>query len=534
MKTLKWGLLYTAAFLAAFVGSALLKMNSDPTHGKYNTRWDETVGKVYTDLPYGEGAANKFDLYVPSDKSQDAYGLAVYLHAGGFTSGDKAGDAEMLKWLCSKGYVAAGINYTLFTEENPDASVYSQSEEIKAAMPSVVAAAEKLGYKLDRMAIAGGSAGGCLALIYAYRDADTSPLPVKMVFEAVGPGSFHVEDWGIFGLDQSPEAAAGLFSVMSGQALTPEDITSGAYLDAVKPISADRWVTKDTVPSVLCYGAHDKMQPFVPNNYTQIVKTGGELEAKYLAMGASQVEHMEVSTEEEWGNINVYYPKELTESAKSYPVVVMVNGTGVYSSKYPALFKHLASWGFIVIGNEDPSTCSGSSADTTLAWLLNENENPDSRFYQKVDEEHIGISGHSQGGVGVFNAINEQPHGSLYTCAVSLSPTQLDLAEALNMHYEPDKTNIPVFLLAATESDVITPDGAKQLYDAVKNDKAVALRNGMDHGKMLYSADGYVTAWFMWYLKGDTEAAKVFTGDAPELLRNQLYQEQQIDISCIN
>ena len=41
MKTLKWGLLYTAAFLAAFVGSALLKMNSDPTHGKYNTRWDE-------------------------------------------------------------------------------------------------------------------------------------------------------------------------------------------------------------------------------------------------------------------------------------------------------------------------------------------------------------------------------------------------------------------------------------------------------------------------------------------------------------
>lgn len=201
MKTLKWGLLYTAAFLAAFVGSALLKMNSDPTHGKYNTRWDETVGKVYTDLPYGEGAANKFDLYVPADKSQDAYGLVVYLHAGGFTSGDKAGDAEMLKCLCSKGYVAAGINYTLFTEENPDASVYSQSEEIKAAMPSVVAAAEKLGYKLDRMAIAGGSAGGCLALIYAYRD-------------------------------------------------------------AVKPISADRWVTKDTVPSVLCYGAHDKMQPF--------------------------------------------------------------------------------------------------------------------------------------------------------------------------------------------------------------------------------------------------------------------------------
>lgn len=150
----------------------------------------------------------------------------------------------------------------MFTEENPDASVYSQSEEIKVAMPYVVAAAEKLGYNLNRMAISGGSAGGCLALIYAYRDADTSPVPVRLVFEAVGPGSFYVEDWGIFGLDQSAEAAAGLFSVMSGQTISPKDIASGAYLEAVKPISADRWVTKDTVPSVLCYGVHDKMQPF--------------------------------------------------------------------------------------------------------------------------------------------------------------------------------------------------------------------------------------------------------------------------------
>ena len=118
MKTLKWGLLYTAAFLAAFVGSALLKMNSDPTHGKYNTRWDETVGKAYTDLPYGEGAANKFDLYVPADKSQDAYGLVVYLHAGGFTGGDKAEDAEMLEWLCTE-LMEAEVDQQLGRREKP-------------------------------------------------------------------------------------------------------------------------------------------------------------------------------------------------------------------------------------------------------------------------------------------------------------------------------------------------------------------------------------------------------------------------------
>ena len=44
---------------------------------------------------------------------------------------------------------------------------------------------------------------------------------------------------------------------------------------------------------------------------------------------------------------------------------------------------------------------------------------------------------------------------------------------------------------------------------------------------MLYYADGYVTAWFMWHLRGDEEAAKAFVGDHAELMGNSLYQDQQ-------
>ena len=256
-----WAIIYVIAFLATFVISAAVKIRYNPLGDQYKVEWNDQAGMICTDLSYGEGEANKFDLYVPADCGRDTYGLVVYLHAGGFTAGDKSDDADMLKWLCSKGYVAAGINYTLRTDENT-ASVYSQSVEIKESIPYIVAEADKLGYHIDCMAISGGSAGGCLALIYAYRDADAAPVPVKLVFEAVGPASFHVEDWGVFGLDQSDEAAAAMFSVMSGTEITPEKIASGEYLEAVKPISADRWVNKNTVPSVLCYGAHDKIQPF--------------------------------------------------------------------------------------------------------------------------------------------------------------------------------------------------------------------------------------------------------------------------------
>lgn len=58
----------------------------------------------------------------------------------------------------------------------------------------------------------------------------------------------------------------------------------------------------------------------------------------------------------------------------------------------------------------------------------------------------------------------------------------------------------------------------------------MAVRKGAAHGDMLYSADGYVTAWFMWLLQGDSEAAKVFIGDSPELLSNTMYQDKRIDL----
>ena len=273
-------------------------------------------------------------------------------------------------------------------------------------------------------------------------------------------------------------------------------------------------------------------RPFVPNDYTETVETGGALEAKYLAMGPYEVKQVKAEAPEDWKEFVAYYPAQLEDSGDQWPAVVFVNGTGVYASKYPALFRHLASWGFIVLGNEDPGTFSGDSTDATLAWLLEQNGDPDSVFYQKVDTAHMGLSGHSQGGVGVFNAISEQPNGGLYTCAVSLSPTQEDLAAALNIPYDPSKTVIPTLVLAGTSNDVITPEGMEKLYGKLGGPKAMALRTDTDHGSMLYSGDGYVTAWLMYWLRGDEEAGKAFWGEAPELAGNPNWRGVQISRSA--
>lgn len=255
-----------ATFIVAFGIGAISKIAVKPSWTKkYSVQMTNEIGKVYKDISYGDGEANKFDLYIPADGDRENYGLVVYLHAGGFTSGDKAGDAGMLSWLCSKGYVAAGINYTLRTGEN-DKSVYSQSMEIKEAMPKVVEEAEQLGCHIDSMAISGGSAGGTLAMLYAYRDAADSPVPVQMMFELVGPSSFYRSDWGVYGLDQdtneSRKAAADLFGIMLGKEINVDIIDTPQYDEIIKPISAFMWIDQNSVPSVIAYGTHDRVCPF--------------------------------------------------------------------------------------------------------------------------------------------------------------------------------------------------------------------------------------------------------------------------------
>ena len=258
-------------FLVAFIAGAVSKFAIQPSWAKeYSAKWSDEIGTLTTDLPYGEGDEQKFDLYLPKDNSREAYGLAVYLHAGGFTSGDKSDDRDMLAWLCKKGYVAAGINYTLARDlggvSSNGASVYTQSNEIKAAIPEVIKAAAAAGYPIDKMTIAGGSAGHALAMIYAYRDAKEAPVPVVFTFGAVGPSCFYREDWDCYGMtgedEQSYQITMAMFSAMLGELIPIERVKDGSYLEMMKPISAMEWITPDAPPSVVAYGTYDRVQSF--------------------------------------------------------------------------------------------------------------------------------------------------------------------------------------------------------------------------------------------------------------------------------
>ncbi len=280
-------------------------------------------------------------------------------------------------------------------------------------------------------------------------------------------------------------------------------------------------------------------QPAVKEDYHTKVTSEEPLEQQYIQMGSYETAFAEYAADNEQSKaFRIWYPAELMQSNRVYPVVVMVNGTGVPSSKYEAVFRHLASWGFIVIGNEDANAWDGASSAASLDFMLTLHTDAASPFYRRVDTQHIGIAGHSQGGVGAINAVTEQENGNRYTAMYAASTTHLALAEALQWSYDASKITIPCFLTAGTkQADAGNAKDAgicplwslEENYQAISDDvpKLYARRINVDHGEMLAYADGYMTAWFLYHLQGDETAGQVFLGADAEILHNANWQDVQ-------
>lgn len=276
-------------------------------------------------------------------------------------------------------------------------------------------------------------------------------------------------------------------------------------------------------------------RPAAPADYQQTVQTGGDIEKKYMENGPYEVSMYENPVLQEFGKFVVYYPQELETGSEKYPVIVMCNGSGTPMSKYSAVSKHMASWGFIVIGTEETYSWNAFGAEMCLRYLerLNNNERLEDKtsiFYQRVDFDHVGVVGHSQGGAGVINAVTDTAHKDIYKAAVSLSPTNKELAHNLMWDYDASLVHIPIMLISGAgggDDWVVTGEQLQAIYDDIPACKLMARRLDTAHNEMLYAANGYVTAWFMWYLQGDEDAAGAFTGEHAEIMKNGFYQDQK-------
>lgn len=274
----------------------------------------------------------------------------------------------------------------------------------------------------------------------------------------------------------------------------------------------------------------------VPKNYWEKIESRAEIENKYNRLGNYETEKKvyDAPKDERDKNDNhyvVWHPKE----KGTYPLIVMANGTGVPYNKYEDVFKHFASWGYVVIGNDYGTNWDGLHASESLDFALNTKE-----IVDIIDKNKIAIGGHSQGGMGIFNAINEYDNGKYYKVLFSLSPTNRDLGIELKWGFDLDSNNayaykldtiqIPTLLVAGTgpfDNDTVSPLAEmEKAYNELNVDKVMMRRSdNIDHGAILYEANGYVLAFLDYYLNGVEENEKVFFGNDAEIYNNERYQD---------
>lgn len=178
-----------------------------------------------------------------------------------------------------------------------------------------------------------------------------------------------------------------------------------------------------------------------------------------------------------------------------------------------------------------------------IDWAIAENSRPGSRFFGTLDTAKIGVGGQSCGGglatqvaadprvgaVGIFNA------GSRLMTPLAPAPrANTDPAEARKRaQAQLDAIHSPVLFLTGDESlDIAFPGGRDSFDYLTKVPVFRAWEDGLAHIGTYGAANGgaigrIASAWYSWLLRGDKQAARMFTGADCLLCREPTWHVQK-------
>ena len=135
------------------------------------------VERIINDVSYGTDAAQRFDVMLPAGRA-DTTPVVFVLHGGGFVAGSRAEFDSVSRALLAKGLAVVNVDYRLVdttgmlglppVHRASAVRIDEQVADIKAAMDKVAANAVDWKIRTTRWAVVGHSAGGTLALLYAY------------------------------------------------------------------------------------------------------------------------------------------------------------------------------------------------------------------------------------------------------------------------------------------------------------------------------------------------------------------------------
>lgn len=236
----------------------------------------DSASAVITDIVYDSEKKLAYDLFLPVSKPVgEPIGAMLFIHGGGWAGGNKEGFRSFCEKYVKKGYVTATLDYTLYSyDKEKKTSFADMLDDIEHCLEHIRVTSAAAGYPIGSIALSGYSAGGHLAMLYAYSRTSTWPIPVSFVFSMVGPSFFANEAW--------PEGsvinkclqlmAEGRRSECNGIDIILDSIdanlqniedkkNSCEVMKALNEISPAMHVNEHSVPSVLAYGVIDSLVP---------------------------------------------------------------------------------------------------------------------------------------------------------------------------------------------------------------------------------------------------------------------------------
>ena len=265
-------MLVFAGIFGAVVSALAVSQMGNWDFSLFKQEWKDNDGRVITNLSYGSGERNVFDLYLPANiDKKKANGLMLFVHGGSWTSGKK----EDMSWACKRyakaGYVTATMNYTLVGEKTKG-YINAMNSEIELCVKRISHVADSLGIRIDKMAIGGYSAGGHLAMLYAYTHRHNSAIPLAFCISYVGPADmnrlFPVSDEAVaMANDELRSGSKGdvckkldgsIYSV-AGHVNDSGEYSADVIDSLLTSISPITYISNDMVPTVFAYGGKDRL-----------------------------------------------------------------------------------------------------------------------------------------------------------------------------------------------------------------------------------------------------------------------------------
>lgn len=155
---------------------------------KYWYNETDAVQKHYN-LSYGKSERQRLDLFIP--KSSERKNTIIFIvHGGAWIFGKKWHLRSIQNQLTASGYTTVNLNYRL-ASRSKKINYKHQLKDIEAAFSYFNQNSEKFHLQPAQKIILGESAGGHLALLYAYQN----PQQIDKVISFSGPTDFYSEDY---------------------------------------------------------------------------------------------------------------------------------------------------------------------------------------------------------------------------------------------------------------------------------------------------------------------------------------------------